>query len=135
MQQVRRVLHPKGTVWLVVDDACSSGAREAEDQAHGWGVHPLPAKNADLEPRRSQLGIPQRLTVALLQDGWHLRESITWRKAGGGMESVTTRPVHATETILMLSKTEHPYYDHTGVRLPAQNVTGAKAWAASLVRR
>lgn len=129
-REVRRVLRPDGTLWLVMGDsyvshkpransthtssdgksqaAAFSGARAAVDLR---GKHPV-LKDKDL------CGVPWRAAFALQADGWWLRSDIIWSKPNPMPESVTDRPTKAHEYLFLLTKSAKYYYDIDAVREP-----------------
>jgi len=62
--------------------------------------------------------VPQRLAIALQNDGWWVRENIIWAKPNGIPEPARGRPVHAHEYIILLAKSERYFYDGFAVRQP-----------------
>ena len=71
-REIGRVLVPTGTYWLNLGDAYSTHAREGA-------------------PRKSLLGAPERLLLALIDDGWTVRNKIVWAKPNPIPSSVTDR--------------------------------------------
>lgn len=65
--------------------------------------------------------IPNRLAIALQEDGWYVRSEIIWHKPNPMPESVYDRPTSAHEKIWLLTKSEDYFYDHAAIREP---VTG-----------
>jgi DNA modification methylase len=65
--------------------------------------------------------IPNRLAIALQEDGWYVRSEIVWHKPNPMPESVYDRPTVAHEKIWLLTKSENYYYNHEAIREP---VTG-----------
>ncbi|WP_010218907.1 DNA-methyltransferase [Sphingomonas sp. PAMC 26621] len=65
--------------------------------------------------------IPNRLAIALQDDGWYVRSEIIWHKPNPMPESVYDRPTTAHEKIWLLSKGEDYFYNHAAIREP---VTG-----------
>lgn len=65
--------------------------------------------------------IPNRLAIALQDDGWWVRSEIIWHKPNPMPESVYDRPTTAHEKIWLLTKGEEYFYDHEAIREP---VTG-----------
>jgi len=61
--------------------------------------------------------IPQRLAIALQEDGWWVRSMIPWVKRSPMPESVTDRPTNALEYILMLTKDSRYFFDMEAVRM------------------
>lgn len=94
---LKRVLKPAGAVWLNLGDSYA--------QTPGQGA-----------PRRSLLLAPQRLAVALLADGWLVRNQVVWVKANPMPESVTNRLAATYEVVLLLTQTERYYFDLDAIR-------------------
>ena len=59
--------------------------------------------------------VPNRLSIALQDDGWYIRSEIIWHKPSCMPESVTDRPTQAHEKIWLLTKSPKYYYDFYGV--------------------
>ena len=59
--------------------------------------------------------VPNRLAIALQDDGWYVRSEIIWHKPSCMPESVTDRPTQAHEKIWLLTKSPKYYYDFYGV--------------------
>jgi len=78
--------------------------------------------------------VPQRLAIALQDDGWWVRSEIIWHKPNPMPESVSDRPVSANEKVYLLTKSERYFYDAEAVRektdekptLNAENPGGQK---------
>ena len=79
-REVRRVLHPNGTLWVNVGDsyATNSGNQPPTNTRNSCGHTakrvPQGYKKKDL------IGIPWQLAFALRADGWYLRQDIIWQK-------------------------------------------------------
>jgi DNA modification methylase len=123
MQEVRRVLKPTGTLWLNYGDcyAASPNGRSAADQkAAGtddrtFRDKPFSTIGGVLKPKDLCM-VPNRLAIALLEDGWWVRSEIIWAKPNPMPESVKDRPATAHEKIFLLSKSERYSYDAAAVR-------------------
>ena len=87
-REVRRVLHPNGTLWVNMGDsyATSSGDQPPTNTRNSCGhtakCVPQGYKKKDL------IGIPWQLAFALRADGWYLRQDIIWQKPNCMPESV-----------------------------------------------
>jgi DNA modification methylase len=90
--ELRRVLTDDGTCWLNLGDSYSA--------------------------TKNLLGIPWRVAFALQDDGWILRNSITWRKENTMPESVTDRLAVRSEQIFLLVKQRHYFFDLDAIREP-----------------
>ncbi len=65
--------------------------------------------------------IPNRLAIALQDDGWYVRSEIIWHKPNPMPESVYDRPTTAHEKVWLLTKSEDYFYNDETIREP---VTG-----------
>lgn len=90
-RSLRRVLRDDGTLWLNLGDKYVDGAL---------------------------LGMPWRVALALVADGWQLRSDIVWHKPNAMPHSVKRRPTQDHEYIFLLSKTGDYRYDADAIREP-----------------
>lgn len=60
--------------------------------------------------------VPNRLAIALQDDGWWVRSEIIWHKPNPMPESAKDRPTSAHEKVFLLTKSERYFYDHDAVR-------------------
>lgn len=60
--------------------------------------------------------IPQRLAIALQEDGWWVRSLLPWVKRNGMPESINDRPASSVEYVIMLTKSARYAYDAEAVR-------------------
>jgi len=130
-QEVRRVLKPTGTFFLNISDTYggSSGQhgtvsddfprnREAYDGK-------LVARNAGI-PDKCMSMVPERVVMALIEDGWILRNKIVWTKPNPMPESVKDRFSTTWEYVYMFSKRQRYYFDLDAVREPYKNSTAKR---------
>lgn len=126
--EVRRVLKPKGTLWLNLGDSYSGSAKglladgtqtAGKKQATDKGSCTGNFKKAvtDLKPK-DLIGIPWRVAFALQNAGWYLRQDIIWYKPNVMPESVTDRCTKSHEYIFLLSKSSKYYFDHEAIQEP-----------------
>lgn len=127
-REVRRLLKPQGTLWLNYGDcyAATPNGKSAEAyKADGsddrtFRDKPFSTVGGVLKPKDLCM-IPNRLAIALQEDGWWVRSEIIWHKPNPMPESVYDRPTVAHEKVWLLTKGEDYYYDHKAIREP---VTG-----------
>lgn len=131
-REVRRVLHPSGTVWLNLGDSyCSIGHKKSHSGFGTTGLaggkaqehHPLGQENdaSSLGLKHKDLCmIPARVALALQADGWWLRSQIIWHKPNCMPESVTDRPTTSHEYVFLLAKSERYFYNQEAVREPLE---------------
>lgn len=94
-----RVLKPTGTVWLNLGD---SYARRETDGA----------------PPKSLLLGPERLAIALVKDGWVLRNKNIWSKPNGMPSSVSDRLSATWEFVYCFAQSKSYYFDLDAIRVP-----------------
>ena len=87
----RRVVKPSGSLWLVLGDKYLNGR---------------------------QLGMPWRVALALVDDGWILRSDVIWHKPNAMPSSVKTRPTTDHENVFFLTRSTDYFYDADAVREP-----------------
>lgn len=137
LREVRRVLKKDGLVfWNIGDtyagswgDYVAPGSKKHEGQAESrWvrpgyerpGYHSRPPSavlHGNLKKKDLCL-IPQRLAIAVQDDGWWVRSIIIWEKANTKPESVKDRPTVSHEYLLMLSKSAKYYWDYEAGLIP-----------------
>lgn len=71
--------------------------------------------------------VPNRLAIALQEDGWWIRSEIIWAKPNPMPESVTDRPASSHEKIFLLSKSGRYSYDAAAIRQGPNGVGAAAA--------
>ncbi len=137
-RSVRAALCPDGAVWLNLGDTYMGGrsggvgassimggrrnhdhARDASERMREQGRH----RRAPGLKRKDLVGIPWRVALALQADGWWLRSEVIWHKPNPLPESVKDRPTRAHESLFLLTKSRHYYYDPDAIRTD----TGANA--------
>lgn len=142
-EEVRRVLHPSGTLWLNLGDTYiggkgMSGAPSAEEQAEraeagetltgaesalgGPGIM-RPSDNRELAAAgwksKDLVGIPWLMAQSLRAAGWYLRAEIIWHKTNCKPESMRDRTTRQHETIFLLAKRPDYFYDWWAIREPS----------------
>ena len=118
LEEVRRVLHKDGLLFLNVGDTYYSGKGQShgvdrksskrrfglravdESGGLGLGLH-----------RKSLIGIPWRIGIALSTSGWVLRSSIIWHRKNRLPEYVSDRPSRSYEYVFMLAKDRRYHFD------------------------
>lgn len=70
--------------------------------------------------------VPQRLFIALQEDGWWVRSVMPWVKRNGMPESISDRPANSIEYVALLTKSARYWYDAEAVRRLASPNTNAR---------
>jgi site-specific DNA-methyltransferase (adenine-specific) len=97
--ELHRVLADHGTLWLNVGDTYSM-------------------KLSQGAKKKSLLMAPERLALALIEQGWILRNKIVWAKPNGLPSSAKDRLTSRWEAIYVLTKKPHYFFDLDALRVP-----------------
>jgi DNA modification methylase len=90
-RECRRVLKAAGTLWLVIGDKFDVGRL---------------------------LGMPWRVALALIDDGWTLRADCIWHKPNAMPSSAKTRPTVDHEYIFFFTRSADYHYNADAIREP-----------------
>lgn len=137
-REVRRVLRQDGSLWLNYGDcyATTPNGRSAADTKAAGGDDrtfrdkPFSTIGGFLKPKDLCM-IPNRLAIALQEDGWFVRSEIIWAKPNPMPESIKDRPATSHEKIWLLTKAPRYFYDADAVRMPAAESSEAR-WSQDL---
>ena len=97
--EAARVLKPTGVLWLNLGDSFS--------RHHRYGAAP-----------KSLLLAPERLLLALAQDGWIVRNKVIWSKTNPLPSSVSDRLSLTYEVVYFLVRSPRYYFDLDAIREP-----------------
>jgi len=111
--ELARVLAPHGSLWLNVGDGYSPHQR--------YGA-----------PRKSLLCGPERLLLALVADGWTVRNKVVWAKTNPMPSSIRDRLSTTHEVLYFLTRSPHYYFDLDAIRIPL--VTASRLTASAPTR-
>lgn len=121
-REIKRVLRDDGTVWLNIGDSYNGSGGAGGDYNKGGmrdGQTRYPGRNIDSLKPKDLVGVPWRVAFALQSDGWYLRNEIIWHSPNkmpeGGARDRCSRD---HETVFLLSKKPHYYYDINAIRVP-----------------
>ena len=64
------------------------------------------------------LGVPWRVALSLVDQGWTLRSEIIWNKSNAMPSSVKNRPTTSHEHIFLFAKSKDYFYDADAIREP-----------------
>ena len=116
MDGVRRVLGTHGLLFLNISDTYYSAkgkpkGTDRKNPARRFGLRAVDASGLGV-PRKTLIGIPWRVSLAMIERGWVLRSPIIWQKEKFMPEpTAKDRPWRTYETIFMFSKSQK--YDFT----------------------
>lgn len=96
IKEVKRVLKPSGAFWLNIGDTYHN---------------------------KSLLGIPWRVALRMLDDGWILRNNVIWNKHKGGLNPNADRFGSVFEDFFFFVKNEKYYFDADAIRTKPRQTT------------
>lgn len=116
-EECRRVLKKTGTIYINIGDTYYSGKGESKgkdikNKKRRFGVRAVDKSGGlgiGIKPK-SSIGIPWRLAIRLMTDGWTLRSTIIWDRQHSLPETVMDRPRRNFEYVFMLSKRRTYYF-------------------------
>jgi len=98
-QELHRVLLPAGSLWLNLADTYATHSSQGA-------------------ARKSLLLGPERLALALIADGWVLRNKIVWAKSNPMPSSVRDRLTCTWEALYVFTKEPRYFFDLDAIRTP-----------------
>jgi DNA modification methylase len=122
MDQVKEALHPKGVMFLNLGDTYYSGKGKphGRDKKHaGRRFHELRAvdRSGLGPPKKTILGMPWRVALAMIDRGWILRSPIVWRRENIVPEpNVHDRPWRTYEFIFLFTKSRMYNFNRKALR-------------------
>lgn len=123
-KEVWRALRDDGVFFLNIADTYAGSGGAGGDYNPG-GMREGQPKYRQVKnnfPTKCQLLIPHRVAIALVDDGWTLRNTIIWYKPNAMPESVTDRFSKKYEYVFMFTKSEKYYFDLDTVREKCSSV-------------
>jgi site-specific DNA-methyltransferase (adenine-specific) len=89
IKEIRRVLKPSGSFWLNIGDTYRN---------------------------KSLVGIPWRIALRMIDDGWILRNNVIWNKHKGGLSPNADRFGSVFEDFFFFVKSDKYYFDADSIR-------------------
>jgi DNA modification methylase len=120
MGECRRVLTSDGLLFLNLGDTYYSakGQPKGVDRKNGarrFGLRPVDASGLGVA-RKTAIGIPWRVALKMIQEGWTLRSPIVWQRKGTIPEPTAhDRPWRTYEMIFMFSKSPRYHFCRKGL--------------------
>jgi site-specific DNA-methyltransferase (adenine-specific) len=113
LAELARVLVPTGSVWLNLGDTYSTGPEGA--------------------PTKSLLLGPERLALALIENGWIMRNKIIWAKRNPMPSPVRDRLSCTWEVVYLLVRRRDYFFDLDAIRIPHASskkpTTNKRGWS------
>lgn len=121
MRAVRRTLKSEGTLFLNLGDTYYSGKGEPKgidkkSNKRRFGLRAVDASGLGVPPK-TLIGIPWRVALAMVDDGWVLRSPIVWeRKDCLSEPSAKDRPWRTYEFIFLFAKSRRYHFDRSALQ-------------------
>lgn len=128
----QKVLKPEGTLFLNLGDTYYSGKGEPrgadrKSSKRRFGLRAVDASGLGVPPKTT-IGIPWRVALALIDDGWVLRSPVVWERKDCLPEpSAKDRPWRTYEFIFIFAKQRKYFFDRSALggqedvwRIPAR---------------
>lgn len=109
LREVKRVLASDGCLFLNLGDTYYSGkgqpkGADRKNGARRFGLRAVDASGLGV-PRKTTIGIPWRVALAMIDEGWTLRCPIVWCRGGTPPEPTAhDRPWRTYEMVFLFSK-------------------------------
>lgn len=145
--EARRVLADDGTLWLNIGDSYNNTAagqnacnthRNGSSDAKQRAAEAAAGRRKELLdktlPAKNMLMIPERVALALQDDGWILRNRIIWSKPNAMPESVTDRLSQKYEPVFLFANGQRYWFDLDAIREPLA-APGRKAGSSAFRAR
>ena len=126
MKELKRILKKTGTLfWNMGDSYASSGGPSRHfgypdpkwDKARNGSFEEPTAFKQGIKPK-SLMGIPERFMIAMLDDGWVLRNKLPWIKMNAMPSSKKDGFTPKWEYVYFFTKSQSYYFDLDSIRKP-----------------
>ena len=128
MKELKRVLKKTGTLfWNMGDSYASSGGASRHfgysdpkwAKARNGSFEEPTAYDQGIKPK-SLMMIPERFAMAMIDDGWILRNTLCWLKRNAMPSSVKDRFSNKWEYVFFFTKAQKYYFDLDSIRKPLE---------------
>jgi DNA modification methylase len=123
--ECKRVLKPNGTLWMELEDAYSHGGGQWRPDTNITSrskkithLQRMP-NTTSLRSAKSLMMIPALIALAMMDDGWLLRQHLVWDKGFARPDSAKDRATKTFSEILMFAKSARYQYDSDPLREPS----------------
>ena len=117
-REVRRVLRPDGSAWLNLGDSYATARSDhtGGDRVGGAPGEDYATRSEGALGRKNKMLVPHRVAIALQEDGWIVRNDVTWVKPNPMPSSVKDRLNTTTEQVFMLAPNPDYWFDLDSIR-------------------
>lgn len=106
-----RVLKNDGSMFINISDTfVGTGVKYSKDNKESYSDYRFRTNPKDIQ-RKSLIGIPERLMIRLIDNGWILRNKIIWHKPNAMPSSVKDRFTVDYEVVYFFVKNQSYYFN------------------------
>ena len=119
-----KVIKPKlkdsATIWLNYGDSYASTvngtkAKNIKNDDRGFVDKPFSTIQGNIKPKDLVM-MPNRIAIALQENGWWIRSEIIWHKPNPMPESTKDRPTNCHEKLWLITKSKNYYYNADAIK-------------------
>ena len=123
-KELKRVIRPDGTFFLNIGDAYynAKGKPHGRDKKHSGRqlarevLRAVDGPGLGL-PRKSLIGLPWRVAIAMQETGWTLRSAVIWERPGNlGEPTAHDRPHRTYEHVFIFSKSVKYFFNRDALK-------------------
>jgi site-specific DNA-methyltransferase (adenine-specific) len=135
MDELWRVLKPTGSLWLNLGDTyfngvVGAGGTERLHAEHFARIMFDPVRVSAPVGRKSLMGVPWRIALAMLDRGWILRNVVVYAKPNPIPHPVFDRLTASWEPVFFFTKSDRYYFDLDQIRVPQSSGPSVVPWDA-----
>ncbi len=118
LQPLQEVLRKDGTLFLNLGDTYYSGkgqpkGNDRKQKARRFGLRPVDASGLGV-PRKTTIGIPWRVALGMIDQGWTLRCPVIWHRTASVPEpTAKDRPWRTYETVFIFANGPKYFFDRS----------------------
>jgi DNA modification methylase len=132
-RELKRVLKKTGSMYIVLGDTYAGSRCGSHDYRQEYSINkpdrynkPVPQANVDLPPK-CLIGVPWRVALALIDDGWILRNCLCWHKCLAGSTLLFTK-IDGSYRMLTVRELYDNFSHFREVLVPSMKMNGEKVW-------
>ena len=114
MDECRDTLKPTGSLWVNIGDTYNHPSGKWESKGEYKVDRPAQTQLG----RGSRMGVPERFMVAMIDDGWILRNHVIWHKPNRKPSSAKDRFTQSYESIFFFTAQSDYYFNMAPVMVP-----------------
>ena len=139
MDEIRRILKPSGTVWVVLGDTYFGSGNDSYKSKEGISQNRKNRKVGKVSPAKANTYpanklkrkclslIPHRFAIGCIERGWIVRNDIIWAKQNAMPGSIKDRFSKLHEYLFFMVRNQRYFFDMDSIREPYAETTAIRA--------